>query len=533
MPLGHQYSSIEPTANDNDNDDNDDTPSPLESATSDNININTNNNNPLRTTFDHDGTFFSTFFHTRPAMHILLLTLLMSLGTGSVVSTIPGLLADRFARLEYGYDGPPCSDFHDDGETTTTANRKPQECRDGGDAAQNAAASAVFVENMIMLVLSSVVGSMSDCRGRRLFLAGSFVLMATTPLSLVLIQISDRASPYWYYSSKASHGLISSFTICLTILSDVMPPEMRSPSYGLFLATYLFGFGFSQIMAKSLSHLMLAIVAAILLQMGCIFTALIFCETLPEETRRKALSNRTCYEEGNHNSWGKIILRPLLELSILNRNTFFRLLAVISLCSGMIYSSDSTLIIYYMKNQLDIGYQSIATMFFVKSLVGVLVQMFLLKLVIGCLREKRSLVLGLMFGAIHNVLWGVSSTQTGIFTGLIMSEFAGLHFPILVGMRSANVGEEEQGRVQGAFFALAAIADAVGPVLLQSIYRETKDTIRPGPGFMFVVAGCVYLFGAVVACMLPEDKANVTVGSRTSDGDLEMDPERSQGLIMS
>eukprot|EP00580_Thalassiosira_gravida_P019841 CAMPEP_0201674126 /NCGR_PEP_ID=MMETSP0494-20130426/36333_1 /ASSEMBLY_ACC=CAM_ASM_000839 /TAXON_ID=420259 /ORGANISM="Thalassiosira gravida, Strain GMp14c1" /LENGTH=522 /DNA_ID=CAMNT_0048156195 /DNA_START=35 /DNA_END=1603 /DNA_ORIENTATION=- len=522
MPPGHQYASIEPTTTTNNYDEGQvDHPSPLESATSD---VNDNNNN----TFDHDGKFFSTFFHTRPAMHILLLTLLMSLGTGSVVSTIPGLLGDRFARLEYGYDGPPCSEFHDDGETT--ANR-PQECRDGGDAAQNAAASAAFVENMIMLVLSSVVGSMSDCRGRRVFLAGSFALMATTPLSLVLIQISDSASPYWYYSSKASHGLISSFTICLTILSDVMPREMRSPSYGLFLATYLFGFGFSQIMAKSLSHLTVAIAAAILLQMGCIFTVLIFRETLPEEARRKALSNRRC-EEGN-NSWGKIILRPLLELSILNRNTFFRLLAVISLCSGMIYSSDSTLIIYYMKNQLDIGYQSIATMFFVKSLVGVLVQIFLLKLVIGCLQEKRSLVLGLTFGAIHNVLWGVSTTQTGIFAGLIMSEFAGLHFPILVGMRSVNVGEEEQGRVQGAFFALAAIADAVGPVFLQSIYRETKDTIRPGPGFMFVVAGCVYLFGAVVACMLPADKANVTVASTAGDEDSERDPEGSHGLIMS
>ena len=83
-----------------------------------------------------------------------------------------------------------------------------------------------------------------------------------------------------------------------------------------------------------------------------------------------------------------------------------------------------------------------------------------------------------------------------------------MHFPVLVSIRSINVGGDEQGHVQGAFFALAAIADATGPVFLQSIYKKTKDTVFPGPGAMFVAASAVYLAGALIACALPAEKAN-------------------------
>jgi len=459
---------------------------------------------------DDDTKFVSTFFHTRTAVHILIFIFMLSLGFSSMQTIVVGLLEDRFARLEFGYDGPPCSDFH---EESTTEDNRPQECKDGGDAAQNAAAATAFASNMIMLVFSPVVGSLSDCHGRRAFLVATSALLATTPLSLLMIQISDRASPYWYYFSRAIQGLVYSTSMCFTVLADVMPPKMRSPSNGLFLAIYLFGNGMSQILAKVLSHLMVTIVAAILLLSACIFIIMVFRESLPEEAKRKALSNRR--EEGNN--WGKIILRPIRELSIINRNKFFRLLAFVSVCSAMTHSSDSTLIVYYMKNQLDIGYQTIATMFFFKSLVGVLVMMFLVTLVIRCLQEKRAVTLGLMLGTIHNLFWGLSSTKWGIFAGMVASEFAGLYFPIIVSMRSANVGEEEQGRVQGAFFALEAIADAVGPVILQGIYNQTENTVRPGPGFMFVVAALIYAFGAIAACMLPADKANVRSRTRGED----------------
>lgn len=200
------------------------------------------------------------------------------------------------------------------------------------------------------------------------------------------------------------------------------------------------------------------------------------------------------------------LIRPIQELSILNRNNVFRLLAAVSVCSGMIYSSDTTLIIYYMKNQINVGYQSISSMLFWSSLVGVCVQTFVLKGMIEWCGEKRILVIGLIIGAVHNLMYGIATSQWVVYSGLILSNFASIHFPVLVSIRSIQVGDDEQGHVQGAFFALAAIADAIGPIFLQSIYKSTKHTAVPGT--MFVVASGVYLLGAGVACALPVEKAN-------------------------
>lgn len=104
--------------------------------------------------------FFATFFGTNGAPQILLLGFLLSLGSGSFVSIIPGVVGDRFARLDHGYNGPLCADFHGGDD-------KPVACSEGGDEAQNAAANAAFIKNIILLLLSSIVGSTSDCRGRK------------------------------------------------------------------------------------------------------------------------------------------------------------------------------------------------------------------------------------------------------------------------------------------------------------------------------------------------------------------------------
>ena len=109
-----------------------------------------------------NSTFFKSYFTTKGAPQILVLTLLLSLGSGSFVSIVPSLMGDRFARVNHGYVGPPCDGF--DGINGSAV---PIPCRQGGDEAQNVAASTAFLKNALVLVFSSIVGSITDCRGRR------------------------------------------------------------------------------------------------------------------------------------------------------------------------------------------------------------------------------------------------------------------------------------------------------------------------------------------------------------------------------
>ena len=474
-------------------------------------------------------------------------------------------MGNRYAELRYGYnphgeDGEvSCNDWDASSasNSTNTTQLPPIACRQGGNDAQSMAANTAFVKNVCVLVFSSSVGRYSDCYGRKVVLTLGYVLMALTPLTVWLIQVvpttptppsssaarfvatvlNGLTNPIWFYLSSASHGLISVFTICITILSDIMLPEYRAPAYGIFLSTYYIGFSVAQLLPKVFAPITVSMISFLVLLLGSFFSAMALPETVSKDSQQRAIRrNEQQYNSTNTNATAtagggntttftaecgryiRIVLRPILELRIVFRNRFFRLVALISVCSGMIYSSDTTLIIYYMKNQFNIGYQSISTMLLCSNLVGVLVQACLLKMMINRCGEKYTLIVGLLVGGLHNVVYGMATKPLLFGLGLIVSNFAAIHFPILISIRSINVGRDEQGHIQGAFFALAAIADAIGPVLLQAIYKVTTQqddtTISHqsrafgGPGTMFMVAAGVYVFGACMACLLPSNKTN-------------------------
>lgn len=83
--------------------------------------------------------FFRTFFASVGALRLLVLALLLSLGIGSVVSIVPEVLSDRFARTSHHYDGAPCSTFDDRSDI-------PVECVQGGEDAQRFAADANLIK---------------------------------------------------------------------------------------------------------------------------------------------------------------------------------------------------------------------------------------------------------------------------------------------------------------------------------------------------------------------------------------------------
>ena len=188
-----------------------------------------------------------------------------------------------------------------------------------------------------------------------------------------------------------------------------------------------------------------------------------------------------------------------------------------------------------MEEHLAVHDEMVAYMLGAMSLLGVDVQVVLLNRVISFLGEKKTLILGFFFGTCHNLMYGIANSQRTIFVGLLLSELTGLIYPVIIAMRSFNVGEEEQGHVQGAFFALASIANALGPVCLQAIYDRTKYLPYPGPGSMFLFAAFVYYIGCVVACLLPADKANCNLPESEAenpgeDGDITEDEEANETL---
>lgn len=106
---------------------------------------------------------------------------------------VPQTIADRYARIHHGYDGPHCSSF--DRSHTPTA------CKAGFDEAQNAAAWANFALSLIALVCNPVVGSVSDVRGRKPLLLLALFLSTIPPTFFLVLLLIPTFNPDWYYVS--------------------------------------------------------------------------------------------------------------------------------------------------------------------------------------------------------------------------------------------------------------------------------------------------------------------------------------------
>ena len=137
-----------------------------------------------------------------------------------------------------------------------------------------------------------------------------------------------------------------------------MPKQWRAPCFGLLLSGFSLGFAFAPVLALGLTHFGVSLLSLALVTIGLLYSIFCLPETLPSELlHKKALERQlklNVNDEFNKNvdglnnevyrnrskksdahaskckSIARWLLRPALELSILNRNNFFRLLSALA-----------------------------------------------------------------------------------------------------------------------------------------------------------------------------------------------------------
>lgn len=448
--------------------------------------------------------FLMEFVESKGPPQILLIMLLLALGFGSTIGVVPAVMTDRYARLNHGYSDPTdCADW-------ASMEDKPHECLAGSGDAQNGAAYENLVSNVLTFITSSLIGSISDEKGRRGIIIIGLSLSCVSPLFLVLVQLSPSMSPSWYYMAGTLTGLVNWIAVALSALADVLPTEWRAAGFGLLLASFSLGFALSPILASFFNHLQVSVASLCVLMIAWLVTVFFLPETLPAATAAEAARVRA-EQPYNPTRWGRTkhaITRPFREISILNRNSFFRLLSALAFFSGMVATADRTLLIYYVEERLAFNDHDVAIMFMLIGILGILVQGVLIKPFNECFGERWVIVIAFLLGAVDNFMYGAAKNKSTIYVATVISSFGGMSFPTISAIKANNVEESEQGRIQGALYSLQALAAGVGPMLLRGVYHYTKDTDFPGPGAMFTFAGFLYIVAAGFAFALPKDKAN-------------------------
>ena len=376
-------------------------------------------------------------------------------------------------------------------------------------------------------------------------------------LFLYVLQLTPTMSPWWYYGTSASTGLVSWIAVALSALNDVLPQEFRAPGIGLLFAGFLFGVSLSPTLALFLHRETLSLVSFAVVCLGFLLTIFFVPETLPthvgEDAKRRRKERDALEDENDRQqvegqqlsgvperrqrygySYGvasfvsclrrvyygscllrivrRVVARPFKEMSILNRNSFFRIITALAFFTGMVTSADQVLLIYYLEDQLSFNAKDVSIMFLIIGATGIFVQVVVMKPLNDLVGEKMVVAISFAIGTIVNLLYGLARHKSTIFVALLIAGFSNMSFPTISAIKANNVESSEQGRIQGALYSVKALASGVGPAVLQYVYSKTKmyHGLLLGPGTMFIFASGLFVIGVVLALSLPNDKANTS-----------------------
>lgn len=282
--------------------------------------------------------------------------------------------------------------------------------------------------------------------------------------------------------------------------------------FGLVLAGFSLGFALSPIIAIFCSHFTSSLISVSLLILSFTYTLLFLPETLTDQQAADARLQHDEYRLQESESLLRYVIRgicrPFKELSILNRNEVFRLLSVLAFFSGMSNSGDGTLLLYYIEGRLDFTDADVAILFGLMGIIGIFVQSIILKQITEIMGERLVIVFAFICGAITDTMFSFANTKELIFIAIIISSFTGMSFPTISAIKSNIAEQSEQGRIQGALYALSSLARALGPAVLSATYQKTKNTNLPGS--FFLVSTFFYFIAVCCACVLPKEKTNST-----------------------
>ena len=327
---------------------------------------------------------------------------------------------------------------------------------------------------LMQFLFSPVLGTLSDRYGRRpvlllslLFSGVDYVIMALAP-SLI-----------WLYIGRILSGITgASFTAATAYIADVSPPEKRSQNFGLIGAA--FGIGF--ILGPAAGGL-LGIwgprvpfwAAAGLAFANLLYGWFILPESLRTENRRAF-----AWREAN----------PIGALRVLGRYpVVWGLTGALAVSSLASQSLNSTWVLFTTA-RFGWGVRENGLSLAVFGAVALIFQVGLSRLLLPLWGDRRTLVIGLAVGVAQYAAFGLATQGWMIYVITFLGGISFLAGQATQGLLSRQVGEDEQGALQGALTSLVSLAGIVGPVVATNLFAYFTRAAAPAqiPGISFGLA---------------------------------------------
>jgi len=327
---------------------------------------------------------------------------------------------------------------------------------------------------LMQFLFSPVLGTLSDRYGRRpvlllslLFSGVDYVIMALAP-SLI-----------WLYIGRILSGITgASFTAATAYIADVSPPEKRSQNFGLIGAAFGIGFILGPAAGGLLGTWGPRVpfwAAAGLAFANLLYGWFILPESLKTENRRAF-----AWREAN----------PIGALRVLGRYpVVWGLTGALAVSSLASQSLNSTWVLFTTA-RFGWGVRENGLSLAVFGAVALIFQVGLSRLLLPLWGDRRTLVIGLAVGVAQYAAFGLATQGWMIYVITFLGGISFLAGQATQGLLSRQVGEDEQGALQGALTSLVSLAGIVGPVVATNLFAYFTRAAAPAqiPGISFGLA---------------------------------------------
>ncbi len=323
---------------------------------------------------------------------------------------------------------------------------------------------------------SPILGSLSDCHGRRPVLLIGFCGLA---LSFLLTAL---ATSLWMLIAirLVSGAMQANMSVSNAYVADITAPEDRAKRFGMLGAMFGIGFILGPVMGGLLGSISLQLpffVAGSLALVNLANGWFVLPESLPPERRRKFT-----WQSAN----------PVASLRGLTQLKGAGLLVAVIACSGLAQFVLYTCWVLYTTFKFGWGPQENGWSLAAVGVVSAVVQGLLLGRLLRFFSPKRLAVLGLLSSTLAYLLWGAATEGWMMFAIIFVNLLGATVAASIQSIISSAAEPGRQGQALGALGGLnslmAVIAPVLGAPILTMVSHLPKGDWRIGAPFYFCAA---------------------------------------------
>ncbi|HXE67809.1 MAG TPA: TCR/Tet family MFS transporter [Hyphomicrobiaceae bacterium] len=351
---------------------------------------------------------------------------------------------------------------------------------------------------LMQFFCSPLLGALSDRFGRRPVL---LISMAGHGLDYILMAVAPNL--IWLFVGRVISGITAaSFGTAYAYIADVTEPEKRAQNFGVVGAA--FGVGF--VLGPALGGILGAYdprlpfwVAAGFSLANAAYGYLFVPESLPPE-RRMAFSLARA--------------NPVGSLKLLRRRPELLGLAGVTFLHQLAHASLPAIAVLYTSYRYGWDSQMMGLSLAAIGIMSGLVQGTLIKPIVARIGERRTSLVGLLFGAVGFAIYGVASTSLQFWAAIPVMALWGIAGAAMQAMMSKLVAASEQGQLQGANASIMAVAGLIGPGLFSFTFAWSiaQGGAAALPGLAFLLAAALLVVAVALAWQ-------VTRGAQVGAGD--------------